>query len=42
MKLTLSLALNSIVTAAAAAILNLWNKLSRKWEVDTRDWDDIT
>ena len=42
MKLALSLSLGSVVTAAAAAILNLWNKLSRKWEVDTRDWDSIT
>ena len=42
MKLTLSLALNSIVTGAAARILNLWNKLSRDWEVETRDWDNIT
>jgi len=42
MKLTLSLALNSIVTGAAARILNLWNKLSRKWTVETRNWDDIT
>ena len=42
MKLTLSLALNSIVTGAAARILNLWNKLSRRWEVENRDWDNIT
>ena len=42
MRLALSLALGSVVTAAAAAILNLWNKLSRRWEVDTRNWDDIT
>mgnify|MGYP003681812835 CR=1 FL=1 len=42
MKLTLSLALNSIVTGAAARILNLWNKLSRGWEVETRDWDNIS
>ena len=41
MKLALSLSLGSIVTAAAAAILNLWNKLSRRWEVDTRNWNDI-
>ena len=42
MKLTLSLAINSIVTGAAARILNLWNKLSRSWEAETRDWDNIT
>ena len=42
MKLTLSLALNSIVTGAAARILNLWNKLSRNWGSETRDWDNIT
>jgi hypothetical protein len=42
MKLTLSLALNSIVTGAAARILNLWNKLSRDWASEARDWDNIT
>ena len=42
MRLALSLDLGSVVTAAAAAILNLWNKLSRRWEVDTRNWEDIT
>jgi|TARA_R100001530_G_scaffold32900_1_gene25783 hypothetical protein len=42
MKLTLSLALNSIVTGAAARILNLWNKLSRDWGSEGRDWDNIT
>ena len=42
MKLTLSLALNSIVTGAASRILNLWNKLSRNWTAENRDWDNIT
>ena len=42
MKLALGLAIHSIVTGAAARILNLWNKLSRNWEVETRDWDNIT
>ena len=42
MKLTLSLALNSIVTGAAARILNLWQKLSRDWTAEVRNWDDIT
>ena len=42
MKLTLSLALNSIVTGAASRILNLWNKLSRNWAAENRDWDNIT
>ena len=42
MKLTLSLALNSIVTSAAARILNLWNKISRNWGSEVRDWDNIT
>ena len=42
MKLTLSLALNSIVTGAAARILNLWNKLSRDWGSEGRDWDNIS
>ena len=38
----MNLSLSSIITSAASRILNLWNKLSRKWEVDTRDWDNIT
>ena len=42
MKMAMNLSLSSIITSAAARILNLWNKLSRKWEVDTRNWDDIT
>jgi len=42
MKLAFNLSLGSVVTAAAAAILNLWGKLSRKWTVETRTWDSIT
>ena len=42
MKLTLSLSINSIVSGAASRILNLWQKLSRDWTVETRDWDNIT
>ena len=42
MKLALSLSLGSVVTAAAAAILNLWSKLSRKWTAETRNWENIT
>ena len=42
MKLALTNSLNSIVTVAAARILNLWSKLSRRWEVENRDWDNIT
>ena len=42
MKLTLTNSLNSIVTGAAARILNLWGKLSRRWEIENRDWDHIT
>ena len=42
MKLALGLAIHSIVTGAAARILNLWNKLSRDWAAETRDWDNIT
>jgi hypothetical protein len=30
------------VVVSASRILNLWNKLSRTWEVDTRNWNDIT
>ena len=32
----------SVVVGAVARILNLWQKLSRHWEVETRDWDNIT
>jgi hypothetical protein len=42
MKLSLSFTLGSVITGAAARILNLWNKLSRRWEVENRDWDNIT
>ena len=42
MKLALGLAIHSVIVGAGARILNLWNKLSRSWEVETRNWDDIT
>jgi hypothetical protein len=42
MKLALGLAIHSVIVGAGARILNLWNKLSRDWEVETRDWDNIT
>ena len=42
MYIALKLALGSVVTGAAARILNLWSKLSRRWEVENRDWDNIT
>tara|TARA_R110002012_G_scaffold202613_1_gene371734 strand:+ start:592 stop:720 length:129 start_codon:yes stop_codon:yes gene_type:complete len=42
MKLSLSLSIGSVVSGAASRILNLWNKLSRNWAVETRDWDNIT
>ena len=42
MKLAMNLSISSVIASAASRILNLWNKLSRKWEVDTRDWDNIT
>ena len=42
MYLALKLTLGSIVTGAAARILNLWNKLSRSWEVETRNWENIS
>jgi len=38
----MGLSISSVIASAASRILNLWNKLSRKWEVDTRDWDSIT
>ena len=42
MYLALKLTLGSIVTGAAARILNLWNKLSRRWEVETRNWENVS
>ena len=42
MYLALKLTLGSIVTGVAARILNLWSKISRRWEVENRDWDNIT
>jgi len=42
MYIALKLALGSVVTGAAARVMNLWNKLSRRWEVENRDWDNIT
>ena len=32
----------SVVVGAGSRILNLWQKLSRQWQVETRDWDNIT
>jgi len=32
----------SVVVGAASRILNLWNKLSRHWGAETRNWDSIT
>jgi hypothetical protein len=42
MYIALKLALGSVVTGAAARILNLWNKLSRRWEVENRNWENIS
>jgi hypothetical protein len=42
MYIALKLALGSIVTGAASRILNLWSKLSRRWEVENRNWNNIT
>jgi len=42
MYIALKLALGSVVTGAASRILNLWNKISRRWEVESRDWDNIS
>jgi hypothetical protein len=41
MKLAMNLSISSVIASAAARILNLWNKLSRKWTVETRNWEDI-
>ena len=32
----------SVVVGAASRILNLWQKLSRQWQVENRNWNDIT
>jgi|TARA_R110002126_G_scaffold250036_1_gene392875 hypothetical protein len=42
MYIALKLALGSVVVGAASRILNLWSKLSRRWESEARDWDNIT
>ena len=42
MYIALKLALGSVVTGAASRILNLWQKLSRRWEVENRNWNDIS
>ena len=42
MYIALKLALGSVVTGAAARILNLWNKLSRRWEVENRNWENLS
>ena len=42
MKLALGLAIHSVIVGAGARILNLWNKLSRDWGSEGRDWDNIT
>ena len=38
----IALSIYSVVVGACSRILNLWQKLSRHWEVETRNWDDIT
>ena len=38
----IAMTIYSVVVGAGARILNLWQKLSRHWEVETRNWDDIT
>jgi len=42
MYIALKLALGSVVTGAAARILNLWNNLSRRWEVESRNWENVS
>ena len=42
MYIALKLALGSVVTGAAARIMTLWNKLSRRWEVETRNWENVS
>ena len=38
----MNLSISSVIASAASRILNLWNKLSRNWTVENRDWDNIT
>jgi len=42
MYIALKIALGSVVTGAATRILNLWQKLSRRWEVENRNWNNIS
>jgi len=42
MYIALKLALGSVVTGAASRILNLWQKLSRRWETESRNWNNIS
>ena len=42
MYLALKVALGSVVTGAATRVLNLWQKLSRRWEVENRNWNNIS
>jgi len=42
MYIALKLALGSVATGAATRILNLWQKLSRRWEVENRNWNNIS
>ena len=42
MYLALKLALGSVVTGAATRVLNLWQKLSRRWEVENRNLNNIS
>ena len=41
MKLSLSFTLSSVITGAAARILNLWGKINDTWQNEQRNWDDI-
>ena len=42
MFIALKLALGSVVTGAATRVSNLWQKLSRRWEVENRNWNNIS
>tara|TARA_R110002072_G_C7810752_1_gene522460 strand:+ start:738 stop:869 length:132 start_codon:yes stop_codon:yes gene_type:complete len=32
----------SVAVGAGSRMLNLWNKLSRRWEVEARNWENIS
>ena len=42
MYLALKEALGSIALATSGKIVHLWNKFSRRWEVENRNWENLS